>query len=112
VVTVSEYSKQDICRTYNIPQEKVTAIWNGASKVFQPVLEEQKSDIRKEYTDDKPYFLFVGALHPRKNLSRLIPAFEKFKKENPKDNHQLLIVGEALFSNSFGAITVSNTIKE
>lgn len=112
VITVSEYSKQDICKTYNIPQEKVTAIWNAASAVFQPILEDQKIEIRKEYTNEKPYFLFVGALHPRKNLSRLIPAFEKFKKESPDDMHQLLIVGEALFSNSFGKIQISDEIKQ
>lgn len=111
VITVSEYSKQDICSTYNVPQEKVTAIWNGASEVFSPISVDEQNDIKKEYTNDKAYFLFVGALHPRKNLSRLIPAFEKFKKENPEDTHQLLIVGEALFSNSFGEIEISEEIK-
>lgn len=111
VITVSEYSKQDICQTYNIPQEKVTAIWNAASDVFHSITKDQEIEIRKEYTNELPYFLFVGALHPRKNLSRLIPAFEKFKKENPEDKHQLLIVGEALFSNSFGEIKISQEIK-
>jgi glycosyltransferase involved in cell wall biosynthesis len=111
IITVSDYSKQDICKSYTIPKEKVTAILNAASTVFKPVDEQQRSAIQTNYSNGKPYFLFVGALHPRKNLSRLVPAFEQFKKQNPNDEHQLLIVGEALFSNSFDAITISEELK-
>lgn len=111
VITVSEYSKQDICKTYSIPEEKITAIWNAASDVFKPIDLNRKTEIQGKYSNGKPYFLFVGALHPRKNLSRLIPAFEQFKKQYPNDQHQLLIVGEALFSNSFSAIKISEELK-
>ncbi len=112
VITVSDYSKQDICTTYSIPKEKITAIWNAASTVFTPVKEQKRKDIQVTYSNGKPYFLFVGAVHPRKNLSRLIPAFEQFKKEHPEDEHQLLIVGEALFSNSFGEVVISEEMKK
>ncbi len=112
VLTVSDYSKQDICETYSIPEEKITAIWNAASSLFKPVEEQRRSEIQTNYSNGKPYFLFVGALHPRKNLSRLIPAFEQFKKQHPEDKHQLLIVGEALFSNSFGEIIISDELKQ
>ena len=73
---------------------------------------QKRSEIQTSYSNGKPYFLFVGALHPRKNLSRLIPAFEQFKKQHPDDEHQLLIVGEALFSKSFGEIVISNELKQ
>lgn len=112
IITVSDYSKNDICKTYSIPKEKVTAIWNAASSVFKPIVEQKRSEIQTNYSNGKPYFLFVGALHPRKNLSRLIPAFEQFKKQHPEDEHQLLIVGEALFSNAFGEITISDELKK
>lgn len=112
IITVSNYSKQDICKTYSIPEEKITAIWNAASLFFKPVDVQKRSEIQTSYSNGKPYFLFVGALHPRKNLSRLIPAFEQFKKQHPDDEHQLLIVGEALFSKSFGEIVISNELKQ
>lgn len=112
VITVSDYSKQDICKTYSIPEEKVTAIWNAASAIFKPVYTSKRSEVQTNYSNGKPYFLFVGALHPRKNLSRLIPAFAQFKKQHPEDEHQLLIVGEALFSNSFGEIIISDELKK
>lgn len=112
IVTVSEYSKQDICKTYGVPKEKITAIWNAASPVFKPLEETKKQEVQSHYTSGKPYFLYVGALHPRKNLSRLIPAFELFKKQNPADDHQLLIVGEPLFSGSFGDVKIDEKLEK
>lgn len=112
IITVSDYSKQDICSTYSVPTENVSAIWNAASDVFQPIDEQKKCEVQAHYSSGKPFFLFVGALHPRKNLSRLIPAFEMFKRTNPEDEHQLLIVGEALFSDSFGSIEISEELKK
>ena len=112
IITVSEFSKQDICKTYGISQDKVTAAWNGASDLFKPVEEELRKLTQSKYTGGKPYFLFVGALHPRKNLMRLILAYEQFKSENPKDEHQLLIVGEPLFSGSFSNMKITDNLKK
>ncbi|NRA12708.1 MAG: glycosyltransferase family 4 protein [Crocinitomicaceae bacterium] len=112
IITVSEHSKQDICTKYSLSQEKVTAIWNGASPVFQPIDEITANDIRVKYSDSKPYFLFVGAIHPRKNLQRLIPAFEKFKLNNPDSDFQLVIVGTELWSNSGVNIEIDTSVKE
>ncbi|MFT6243296.1 MAG: glycosyltransferase involved in cell wall biosynthesis [Salibacteraceae bacterium] len=111
IITVSEYSKQDILSKYSLPEEKVTAIWNGASEVFKPVNSTTRSEIQVKYSDGKPYFLFVGAIHPRKNLQRLIPAFEKFKLNNPKSDYQMIIVGTELWSNSGANIEIDSSVK-
>ena len=42
-------------------------------------------------TPDIPYFLYVGAIHPRKNVKNLIEAFLSFKKDNPGDTKLILI---------------------
>ena len=112
VITVSEYSKQDICSQYSIADQKITAIWNGASDVFTPVDDHTKSEIQLKYSYGKPYFLFVGAIHPRKNLQRLIPAFEKFKLNNPDSDFQLVIVGTELWSNAGANIEIEPSVKE
>lgn len=96
IITVSNYSKTDIQKVYGIEQEKIFAIWNGASDQFKPILEEVKRTIQAKYTNGKPYFLFVGALSPRKNLIRLIQAFDRFKLETGSET-KLLIVGEMLW---------------
>jgi glycosyltransferase involved in cell wall biosynthesis len=98
IVTVSGYSRQDIIDTYGISPEKVSAFWNSASDDFKPLPAAEKELIRQKTTDGKPYFLFVGTIHPRKNIARLIEAFSAFKK-NTQSEDQLVIVGVPLWDN-------------
>lgn len=111
IITVSEYSKQDICATYDIDASKVTAIWNGASDAFVPTGETQKTAIREKYTDAAEYILFVGAIHPRKNVRRLIEAFSEYKRRNPRSEEKLLIVGTELWNNSAFDLNISDSVK-
>ncbi len=99
IATVSEYSKQDIVKTYNIEHRKVSVVYNGVDDSYVPVNQLIKDEIKKKYTSNNDYFLFVGSVHPRKNLKRLILAFDKFKKET-KLRHKLVIVGAMFFKNS------------
>lgn len=99
IITVSQFSKDDIVATYGISPSKITVAYNGASEKFKPVDEYTKTDIRKKYTSGKPYFIFVGALHARKNINRLLLAFDEFKTATGSET-QLLIVGEQLWKNA------------
>ncbi|MFT5779456.1 MAG: glycosyltransferase involved in cell wall biosynthesis [Crocinitomicaceae bacterium] len=100
IITVSEASKKDICTTYGQPSDKITVSWNGASEVFQPISDSEKQKIRDQYTNGKPFLLFVGALHPRKNLKRLLEAYSCLLKSDPDCPYELIIVGEALWKRS------------
>lgn len=93
IVTVSEFSKQDIVDCYGIEPEKIDVAYNGVNEKFTPIPDEAQEAIRARYTDGNPYFMFVGSLHPRKNLARLFTAFDLFKSQMPS-NVKLLIVGE------------------
>ncbi|RLD34461.1 MAG: glycosyltransferase family 1 protein [Bacteroidetes bacterium] len=92
IVTVSEFSKKDIVNLYDIPPEKVNVVYNGANEDFMPVNDVVKEETRKTLSGGCPYFIFVGALHPRKNLARLFQAFDYFK-EAQKTDIKLLVVG-------------------
>ena len=92
ILTVSEYSKQDIHQQYNIDLEKIDVVYNGCNSLYRPLLENERKDVRAKYTGGKPYFLFIGALHPRKNIKRLFQAFDQFKKST-RAPHLLMIVG-------------------
>lgn len=111
IITVSEYSKQDICQQYAVPEDNVTAIWNGASDVFQPLSTEAISTVRTKYSNGQPYFLFVGAIHPRKNVRRLIESYAKFRNEHPENKMPLVIVGSELWSNAGMDLEISDTLK-
>lgn len=110
LLTVSEYSKQDIVSTYKIDPAKITVAWNGASEKFIPQNKAKIEEVRKRYTNEKPYFIFVGAIHPRKNVNRLIAAFEEFAKKNASID--LLLVGESMWDNpAFSSNIQSDNLK-
>ena len=92
IATVSEYSKMDITHQYGVSKDKIDVVYNGANTNYQPISEEEKQFLRKTYSDGFNYFLFVGTLHPRKNLENLFLGFEAFKNKTQSDK-KLLICG-------------------
>lgn len=92
VVTVSHFTKSDIIEHYGIPNEKIAVACNGCRETFQPLGESEKSAIRMQYAEGKPYFFYLGAVHPRKNIPRLIHAFDLFKQQTGHEM-KLLIAG-------------------
>ncbi len=95
IVTVSAFSKQDIVATYRIPAEKIDVVHNGIGEVFQPLAQNLKGSIRQRLTGGLPYFVCIGSLHPRKNIARLLEAFDRFAESVP--DARLVIVGEAFW---------------
>lgn len=95
IVTVSEFSKQDIANTYEVSADKIDVVYNGANEEFKPVAEEVKQEVRNKYTGGKEYFLYVGDLLPRKNVARMILAYEAFRK-SVDTGVKLLIVGKSM----------------
>jgi glycosyltransferase involved in cell wall biosynthesis len=92
IVTVSEFSKKDIAEKYHVAEEKIDVVYNGASHGFIPADEATKNKVKEKFTGGAAYFLYIGALHPRKNLERLIRAFAAFKKSTCSAT-KLVIVG-------------------
>ena len=92
IATVSEYSKADISKTYKINSSKIDVVYNGINEGFKTLNETEKQKIKEKYAQGKPYFLFVGSQSPRKNLNRLIAAFDIFKKQTNSD-YKLVLVG-------------------
>ncbi len=89
IITISEFSKNEIHELLQIPEEKIEVVYSAPSIVtetadFQVVQERLKIQ--------KPYLLYVGTIEPRKNLIRLIQAFDWLKKEK-QIPHQLILAG-------------------
>lgn len=92
IVTVSEFSKNDIAKRYNIAPEKIGVSNNAAHEAYKPLSWVEKNVVKEKYTEGCEYFIFAGALHPRKNVVNLLKAFVRFKKFN-RSNMKLIIVG-------------------
>lgn len=94
ILTVSNHSKQMIINSYGIPDKKIIVISNGVDhNIFSPQPRDKVDTIRKYYGLPQDYLLYVGNLMPRKNIVRLIKAFNILKcKHHIK--HSLVIVGQ------------------
>ncbi len=96
IATVSEFSKSDIVKQYGVSPNKVDVVYNGANKEFKPIEENIRRITKEKYSKSRDFFVFIGALNPRKNLSNLFKAFDIFKEQN-KTDIKLLIVGEKMY---------------
>ena len=96
VATVSEYSKQDICKTYGIPNNKVDVVYDGAHSDYKPYPVEVNEQTKAKYTNGKPYFIYIGTILKRKNLANLLLAFDKFKDADRSDT-KLVVVGKRVW---------------
>ncbi len=96
LATVSEFSKQDLVNNFGLNPKKIDVVYNGINEGYKVLGEAQKDEVRAKYTQGKNYFLFVGSQSPRKNLVRLIEAFNIFKLKSGS-NHQLLLVGSSFW---------------
>jgi glycosyltransferase involved in cell wall biosynthesis len=94
IATVSFYSKEDIARSFKISYDKIDVVYDGINQIFEPLSEKEKTIVRKKYTGGVEYFLFVGALHPRKNISGLLNAFDAFKIDTNNDIKLIIVGGE------------------
>ncbi len=77
ILTVSEAVRREIITHFGAREDRVRAISLAASECFHPVLAQK--------THQRPYFLFVGTLEPRKNLAGLVEAWRNTREETGAD---------------------------
>lgn len=93
IATVSEFSKQDIHRYYDIPEDKIDVVYNSSGGSFAPLSREQRLEAKVKYAWGCDYFLFVSAVHKRKNLANMLKAFDAFKDSADTDM-KFVVAGE------------------
>lgn len=92
VCTVSEFSKNDIEKSYGPHRAGIDIVYGAAKDNFRQLTPSEKSAIKEKYTAGKEYFIYTGAIHPRKNLMNLLKAFSLFKKRQ-QSAMKLVLVG-------------------
>lgn len=97
IATVSEYSKNDIVSTYKISPDKIDVVYNGCNRNYKPLSVDEVKGIRRKFSEEKPYILFIGSIHERKNLNNQLKAFEIVKNDFP-NRFKFLVVGESMWN--------------
>ncbi len=80
IAAVSEFTKNDVVEKYHVDPAKIDIVYNGVSEQFKPLSANEILEVRNKYSSGQPYFLFVGSLHQRKNISNMLKAFDEYKK--------------------------------
>jgi len=81
IITVSEYSKRDICQKYGISEDKISVTYEAAGEEFIPLDRGKcKEELARNYGITGDFILYLGRLQARKNLLRLVEAFSQLRQ--------------------------------
>lgn len=99
VIAVSRATRTDVINLLQIPPYRVHLVHEALpSELYRRTAKLSESDLIQTKTKlglaQKPFLLFVGTREPRKNLARLISAWQKFASD-----YDLVVVGEAGWDN-------------
>lgn len=107
IATVSAFSKSDLIKQYSISPEKIDVVYNAAGDLFHPLDKVEIENVRKKISNGSPYFIYAGAIQPRKNLVRIFNAFDLFKNSDNR-NYKLVIAGRKAWDTKQTMATYEN----
>jgi glycosyltransferase involved in cell wall biosynthesis len=92
IMADSETTRQDLIKHYAISPEKIDVVYPGVDETLNVVHDpETLAAIRKKYDLPERYLLFIGTLQPRKNVGRLIKAFNQWRTESGSQNQDVVL---------------------
>lgn len=90
VLADSQATAADLNCCYGTPAERIRVVYPGVD--VPPVGDVQA--VRQKYRLERPYFLFIGTLQPRKNIARLVEAYRLWKEQHPDQQIDLVLAGK------------------
>ena len=100
IMTISEFSRQEIIKYYTRYEDKIRVVKCGVDlEKFRPAPQEEIQRVRESLNLPEEYFLFMGNVEPRKNLLRLIQAYERLCTRLPQAP-RLVVAGAKGWRNS------------
>lgn len=93
IITVSEFSKNEIIRFFKVPGEKIEVIYNAVDSQFKHVEKEQRLQVLKKHGLPQEFFLFLGNVKPHKNIVGLVKSYQIALQEEP-DLPPLVVLGK------------------
>ena len=115
IITVSNYSKDDIAKEFNFPAEKIYVTPLAAEDIYRPMSKCRSKDfITEKYGIKEDFVLYVGGFSPRKNIIGLIEAYSKLPSKL-KESFKLVIIGRkgpsyTKYKNRADDLNISNNV--
>jgi Glycosyltransferase len=104
IIAVSESTKRDTHELIGIPNERIQTIYTCIDKRFTNVLNtEEVQKFRGEHGLSAGFILYLGTLEPRKNISTLIDAYARLRKEHGRTEKLVLAGGKGWLYNDIFA---------
>jgi glycosyltransferase involved in cell wall biosynthesis len=95
VIADSQATRADLVRFYGIEEEKIAVIYPGPTPGLTPVTGANAlRDVTRKYGFREPYFLFLSTLQPRKNVVRLIGAYDRYVADATAPLQRLVLAGK------------------
>ncbi len=109
IIVPSFFTKEQILKFYNVKQSKIVVIYHGINKheFNKNFTDNQITKVLLKYDLHNPYFLFIGRIELKKNLIKVIKAFELFKTQD-KNNYDFVLIGKP----GFGYKYIKEVIKQ
>ena len=96
VVVPSHAVKRDVVRRVGLPEDRVVVTHEGCEPRFRPVRSAAaRRDVAARYGLPPRYVLAVGTLEPRKNLTTLLEAFARLRRDGEVDADLRLVLAGA-----------------
>lgn len=94
IIAVSENTKNDFVEFYGVDPGRIEVVYHGKDEMYRPIEDEGMIDsVKSKYGIEGPYILYLGTIEPRKNLERLVEAFNELKKVS-RIPHSLVLAGK------------------
>ncbi|MCK6628756.1 MAG: glycosyltransferase family 4 protein [Anaerolineae bacterium] len=95
LIADSQATKDDLIRFYSADPARISVVYLGRDESLTPVNDPQiVAAVKARYNIEGIYFLYLGTLQPRKNLVRLVEAFQQALAALSDESLKLVIAGQ------------------
>jgi glycosyltransferase involved in cell wall biosynthesis len=110
IITISQNTKKDIIKHYGYPQNQIKIAYPGIGSEYKPATKVDIKRVMKKYRLSDGYIVHLGTLQPRKNIIRLIQAYEGLPPAYK--NRQLVLAGQIGWMTEDIEAAISNSPKK
>ncbi len=112
IITPTQAIKNEVCSNLGIAPEKVVVTPEAPRRIFRRLHPAQTEEPRRRLGIENNFILFVGTLEPRKNLERLVQAFEQILRSTSLSPQLVIAGGEGWLMDDFAAGIKSRGLAE